>query len=207
MDALNQPGNRNEPGFFVAKTPLAAEEQELWRLFRGGSRQALNVIFDCYARTLYSYGRNITPDQALISDCIQDVFVELWTKRGNLSESVVLLKFYLIKSLRRRILRRLSSDKLSLGEQHIPEEYDYTVEFTIEVDLIQEQFSQEVSQQLKSSLAALSPRQQEAIYLKFYENLGYDEIALVMQTNVKAVYNLVGKALISLRQVLRLPSR
>jgi len=142
----------------------------------------------------------MTADAALISDCIQDVFVELWIKRENLSEHVSVLKFYLIKSLRRRILRRRSTDKRLLGDREIPDDYDYTVEFNIELSLIQEQTSHEIAAQLKGSIAQLSARQQEAMYLKFYENLSYEEIALFLNTNIKAVYNLVGKSILSLRK-------
>ena len=106
---------------------------------------------------------------------------------------------YLIKSIRRRILRRLSTDRRFLG-QPIPEDYSKEVEFHIEFNLIQEQVSRELSLQLKASVATLSKGQQEAIYLKFNENMTYEEIASVMNTNVKAVYNLVGKSIISLRK-------
>lgn len=175
------------------------DEAELWNSFRSGKREALDSIFERYARALYSYGRNITADQDLISDSLQDLFLELWITRSRLSTEVNSIKYYLIKALRRKILRKLSAARAQAG-QPIPENYSDEIEFNIESNLIQAQLSKELARQLKTSVASLSKGQQEAIYLRFYENMSYDEVASVMHTNVKAVYNLIGKAIHSLRK-------
>ena len=198
-DLLNKYLDLNKANFILANPNPQEIEIELWNSFRSGNREALNTIFEKYVRLLYAYGRNMTRDQGLISDCIQDIFVELWVKRGTLAAQVNSIKYYLFKSIRRRILRRLSTDRRFFG-QSIPEDYSKEVEFHIEFNLIQEQVSRELSLQLKASVATLSKGQQEAIYLKFNENMTCEEIASVMDTNVKAVYNLVGKSIISLRK-------
>lgn len=177
-------------------------ESELWDSFRNGSREALNQIFEKYARHVFAYGKKITPDQALISDCIQDLFVELWLKRGILTPEIKSIKFYLIKSIRRRILRRLSADARVIGKP-IPDEYNLRVQCNIESQMVDDQLSGEIRSCLENSLSALSESQREAVYLKFYENLSYDQIACIMNTNVKAVYNLISKSMISLRKTLK----
>lgn len=179
-------------------------EIEVWNSFRAGNREALDAIFEKYVRLLYAYGRNMTNDQGLISDCIQDVFVELWIKRETVTAQINSLKYYLVKSVRRRILRRLSQDKRVVG-QSLPENYAEEVEWSVEFNLIHDQGSRDLSRQLQTSIAYLSKGQQEAIYLRFYENLPYEEIASIMNTNVKAVYNLVGKSILSLRKFFKGP--
>jgi DNA-directed RNA polymerase specialized sigma24 family protein len=86
-------------------------ESAYWIAFKEGSRPALNFIFERYATLLYSYGASITKDSALVADCIQDIFFELWNKRESVAGDVKFIKFYLIKSLRRKIVRRLYTDK------------------------------------------------------------------------------------------------
>lgn len=184
----------------ISNSNLREVEIELWNSFRSGDREALNVIFEKYVRLLYVYGRNMTADQGLISDCIQDIFVDLWVKRETITPQIDSIKYYLFKSVRRRIVRRLSTDKRVIGGQTIPEDYWAEVDFNIEVNLISDHASNELSLQLKPSIAALSKAQREAIYLKFYENLTYQQIASVMNTNVKAVYNLVNRSIMSLRK-------
>ncbi len=186
--------------FVVPVALKVEEEQTLWSAFKAGSRDALNSIFVKYSRLLYSYGRNMTVDQNLIADCIQDIFVELWVRKEKLSD-VTSIRFYLMRSLRRSILRRLSADKRLLGIQNGADDND--VEFSIEFSLIHDQLAAETRAQLQTAMSQLSKRQQEAIYLKFYENMSYDELSSVMDINVKAAYNLIGKAIIILRTVVK----
>lgn len=189
--------------FVVPVAPKVDDERTLWSAFKAGSRDALNSIFVKYSRLLYSYGRNMTPDQALIADCIQDIFVELWVRKDKISE-VNSIRFYLMRSLRRSILKRLLTDRRLLGNKGVPENAEENdVEFSIEFNLIHDQLSLELRLQLQSAMAQLSKRQQEAIYLKFYENMSYEELSSVMDINVKAAYNLIGKAIILLRSVVK----
>lgn len=185
--------------FVLTRHEVRADEAALWNSFRAGRRESLDAIFEKYVRVLYAYGVNITRDHDLIADCIQDIFLELWIKRSNLSKDVSSIKYYLIRTVRRKILRKISAAK-TRSDQPIPEDYANEIEFNIESSLIQSQLSQQLSGQLKASVATLSQGQQEAIYLKFYENMTYEEVASVMHTSIKGVYNLIGKALISLRK-------
>lgn len=189
----------NKSNVVLATPHSAGSENELWDSLRAGSREALNAIFEKNCGLLCSYGRNITPDQGLISDCVQDLFVELWVKRNVLARQVNSIKFYLIKSLRRRILRALSESRRFAG-RGLSASYFDEVEFDIEVNLRRNQLSVEQSLQLQASLTTLNPRQQEAIYLKFYEGMTYEQIASVMGTNVKAVYNLVSRSISALQK-------
>jgi len=49
-------------------------------------------------------------------------------------------------------------------------------------------------------LRTLTPKQKEAIFLIYYEELSYDETAQIMELQVKTVYNLVHLALSKLRE-------
>lgn len=178
-------------------------ENAWWMAFRNGSRSALNAIFDKYARAMHSYGSSLTKDLALVEDCIQDVFFELWTKREAVASEVNYIKPYLLKSLRRRVLRRLSADKRSLGDKNVPEDYDDEVVFSIEFTIVQAQISHDLKQHLIKAVSELSKRQKEAVYLKFYENISYEEMAIVMDIDLKAAYNLIGKSILLLRKTLK----
>ncbi len=41
----------------------------------------------------------------------------------------------------------------------------------------------------------MSPRQREIIHLRYYEEMEYDEIAVIMQLSVSSTYKLVYKAI------------
>ena len=57
-------------------------------------------------------------------------------------------------------------------------------------------------QRLLQAMDQLSPRQKEMIYLRYFEELGYDEIASVMDITIKGAYKLSARSLESLRDML-----
>jgi len=178
-------------------------ERKLWISFRAGSRESLNIIFERYASLLFSYGRNLTRDQELIADCIQDVFFELWTRRESLTEEIQSIKYYLFRCVRARIIRQLSASMRVNGAVVVDENHVSETEPDIEHRIICEEDRFDLNHQLTNSIKTLSTAQQEAIYLRFYEGMKCEEIANVMNTNVKAVYNLLARSLSSLRKVFK----
>ena len=59
-------------------------------------------LYDQSIDSLFAFGARMTNDREMLKDCIQDVFVKLYTKRGEL-ENVSNIKSYLYVSLRNRL--------------------------------------------------------------------------------------------------------
>lgn len=185
--------NRELTGMNTANN---ANDQELWCALQKGDQLALGCIFDKYVYVLYSYGAQITKDYPLIEDCIQDVFVELWQRHASLSETTS-IKFYLFKSLRRRILRRLNQQQPVMSTNSAFRE---EIIFSYETQLIAQQASEENQQKLSRVLNALSEKQKKVIFLKYYDKLSYEEIAKIMSMDTKAVYDLVYHSIKTLKK-------
>ena len=168
------------------KASKYTNDQALWAALKKGDEHALGGIFDKYVYVLYHYGIKINNDEALVEDCIQDVFLELWQRSASLSDTSS-VKYYLFTCLRRRILRKL--------HQHRPmtvlSEEDLAVTFSYETQLLEQQTSEENQEKLKRALEMLSEKQRKVIFLKFYDKLSYEEIADIMSLSVKAVYDLM----------------
>ncbi len=110
------------------------------------------------------------------------------------------IKFYLLKSLRRKLLRALHrQNKIFTGDQ-LPENYEFEVVFSAENALMIEESDREQLQLLTRALNSLLPRQKEAIYLRLYNNLSYDEISELMGVNVQTARNYVHQALMEMRK-------
>jgi RNA polymerase sigma factor (sigma-70 family) len=163
-----------------------------WERFRAGEAAALGAIYDQHVRALYGYGHRLTPNRALVEDSIQDVFAELWKRRKRIRPTTS-AKFYLLVALRRKIVRELKKQRTML-----PLEEALHVSHTIQNSLSDEQ-----AIALREALAQLGPRQQEAIYLRFYNRLTNDEIAELMEIDKRTVYNLVSQALARLNRRLK----
>src|SRR5690606_14004714 len=97
------------------------EEVVLWKAFRGGDEVAFSEIARKYYRSLFGYGIKFSSDREFVKDCIQDLFMELWSKRESIGDTDF-VKFYLFKSLRRKI------HKESLRNQWIEDGVDIDAE-------------------------------------------------------------------------------
>jgi RNA polymerase sigma factor (sigma-70 family) len=175
------------------------DEYLMWNDFRKGSLEAFNAIYHNYIRLLYNYGSKITPDSSMVEDCIQDLFIELWQKRQVLSETTS-IKFYLFKSLNRNIVRKLENEKRISIKRNLSESYHFEVAFSHEFHLMTMQIDQEQQENLDKALQTLTSRQKEAIFLKYYEKLSFEEVSVLMAINVKATYKLVTRAIEMLRK-------
>jgi RNA polymerase sigma factor (sigma-70 family) len=190
-----------ESFLFKHGTSLFEEESVVWNALREGNRKALDYIYEKYARLLYGYGGKITRDFGVVEDCIQDLFVELWRKHDVLSQTDS-IKPYLLKSLRRKIIRRINAEH-RLNMDVLQDDYAATVESPIEARIIEEQFSIEQQEQLWLAISHLSERQREAVYLKFYEKMNYQELSEILEISLTSTYKLIGKAVDALRKSLR----
>src|SRR5262245_6175402 len=83
-------------------------ELKKWDAMRGGDSEAFAWLYAKYFKLLYNYGRKIGAGEAALQDSIHDLFVDLWRFRDNLSETSS-VRFYLYRSLRRRLVRNDTS--------------------------------------------------------------------------------------------------
>lgn len=166
------------------------KEIELWNLFRNGDRTAYAYFIHTYSNSLFNYDYRIYADHDFVKDCVQEVFIELWNRRHSINETSS-IKWNLFKSVRLRIFREASKWNKNLP---LEEDYQFAVEFNIEHQLIVDSETQELSSRIKSVLNRLPGRQREIMYLRFYENLNFDEISNIMQINKQSVHNLLQKA-------------
>jgi RNA polymerase sigma factor (sigma-70 family) len=180
----------------MAPSARLIEEEELWLAFQRGEERAFAYLFHTYYNDLYNYALKIGRDEALAKDVIQELFASVWRTRAQLS-AVRAIKPYLMKSLRRAVLRALSRKKSLLAQARQSPVPDIT--FSPEEVVIKDESSRARRDLVLGQLNGLSPRQREVIYLRYYDELSYDEIAQVMGLHYQSVMNHLHKALKALR--------
>lgn len=161
--------------------------------------QLYTSVFKFHFDTLYNYGKKITNDSELVKDCIQELFFRIWKNKVDLT-SISYIKSYLLKGLRRQILNVLelkynNLDKIAL-EDH------FLIEFSHEDYIIHLQDGEGLRNKVISALNQLTKKQREAIYLRYFEELEYSEIAEVMNINLQSVKNNVHRGLTALRDII-----
>jgi RNA polymerase sigma factor (sigma-70 family) len=182
----------------IAKKP----NDVLWNAFRQGDHDAFQQIYRLYAKELLSYGYKVTGNVQLIEDSIHDLFIELWQSRTQLSETDS-IKFYLYRSLRNKIVRAQSQDRLyqAADVDRVGENQD---EFSIEKHLIELEGHEQLLRQLRKSYELLSPRQKQALDLRFTHHFSNEEIAEIMGINYQSACKFIYSALKVLRETVRI---
>lgn len=186
----------------MPKMDNSSDERLLWLKFLNGEDQVLSLIYLHYSSSLFDYGCRFTKDSDLVKDCIQEVFCNLLRTRKNLSETDN-VKFYLLKSLKRKIFREIQSS----GKKLISiSDKDYSFELMLHrnVDEHLNELDEARQQALAEALNSLTERQKEAIYLRFNRGLEYEEISVMLNLNYQSARALIHRAIEKLREVIHI---
>jgi RNA polymerase sigma factor (sigma-70 family) len=172
-------------------------DTEIWEKFKEGDNEALSIIYSENSRKLYQYGLKLTANCSIVEDAIQDLFSDLIRNRRKLGYTDN-IQFYLIKSFKRKLQRQLQKEnRYNLNENDV--EYVFGITYSIEQTIILEESSNQKIKLLRKALNELTPRQKEAIYLKFTDELEYEEIAEIMEMNIESCRNLIYRSIKSLK--------
>ena len=175
--------------------------EALWlQRLQQNDEQALAAIMRKYFTALYNYGARFTNDDALIKDCIQEVFISLWQRREN-AAAILSPRYYLLRAVKNKVLKSLHQHTIRAVSIENESAYDFLHEFSVEKLIIDKQMSEEQATILRKTMAQLSKRQHELIYLKFYQHLDHAQIAGLMNLNRQSVYNLLHETIQKLRSL------
>lgn len=169
----------------------------VWNQMKAGNEQGLSDLFTRLYPDLYLYGMKIFNLPDLVKDSIQDVFVRVWEKRKTLGE-VLNPKAYLITALRRKLFE--NKERYFAADAEILAKISEKQAFSF----VENEFTEipEISERLRESLIAtindLPERQRELVFLRFYYNLKYREIADILNVKEQTVKNLMQRTMGSL---------
>ena len=174
-------------------------DRQIWDKLRHGHKYALNYIYNQYVEMLYQYGFKFTNDDKQIEDCIQDLFLDLWEKRTGLGETDN-IKPYLLTSFRRKLIRALSKNNIIIDRNFAIDSYNFVITASAEVHLTKKEAEAALISTMANHLSKLPKKQREVLYLRYYCELQYDEIASVMNISYQSARNLMYKAIKTMKR-------
>jgi RNA polymerase sigma factor (sigma-70 family) len=181
----------------VMSSSVQQEDETSWwlRLLRG-EPNALAFFYEKYADWLLKYGLSVAYNRELVQDSVQELFIQIWNRRENLTvpQSV---KYYLMVSLRRIILKDVMSARLTTDL--FP---DHTLAVDDQSGLDFEEVAEANVRKLQAAVRALPPRQQEVIFLRFFDKMSYEEITGLTGLDYQVLRNTIHRAIKALRQAL-----
>lgn len=175
------------------------EDQQIWERFKSGDKTATSHIYYTHIRVLYRYGKKFTTDKELIKETIQELFFDLIRTRENLGFTDN-IRFYLIKSFRRRILQALQKKPFPLESEQSLESSPLTITYSYEEELINRENLSRREELVQKGLKALSPKQREILFYRFTCDFEYDQICEIMEIQYDSARKMVFRALKALRE-------
>lgn len=183
--------------------PLYTDQLErLWSLTLKGDTDAFRDIHRELFKGLYNYALKLLQDGEQANDAVQDLFVKIWVRRESIGV-VQKVKPYFFTALRRQVLNQLRN--LQIRELHIGGLPRPDIDFSPEEIVVRNEEYENLHNKITALLNELPRRQKEVIYLRYFEEMDYSQIAGVMGIHYQSVLNLTQKALQKLRSADLLP--
>ncbi|AWO01145.1 hypothetical protein DLD77_05295 [Chitinophaga alhagiae] len=174
---------------------------DYWNAVRTGNSRAYAQIHGQLHPVLYRYAFAMLGDEELAQDVVQELFIHIWYKKEKIG-ALQNVRAFFFTALRRRALNQLRG----LRNLQILTPAEPDIEFSAEDIVIGQEQQAALQQQISRYLNQLPKRQKEVLFLRFYEELPYTEVAAIMKVNYQSVINLAHKAITQLRaQMGKLP--
>lgn len=185
---------------------ISPGDKKLWNAFRSGSEDAFARLFHQFSDPLFYYGCSLSTDRELVKDCIQELLCDLW-ERGAACPEVDNLKAFLFTGLRRIIFRKLQNKRRYLlsdetGSFPDSDAGSELLSASIETEMIRQENAEASREKLQGAVRALPPRQREAIHLRYFQGLSYEEMAEVMEVKKGTIGRFIAQALDGLRKTM-----
>ncbi|MEZ0183609.1 RNA polymerase sigma factor [Flavobacterium oncorhynchi] len=175
------------------------DDNTLWNDLKIGDEKSFSLLFERHYSDLVSYGNSLSPYAEKVQDCVQDVFTDIWLYRNSLQGSVV-VKAYLLSSVRKRIARLYERDHI-FRKTASTDAVEFLLEFAVDTELLDDDYAtKEKVIHLNKLLNELPPRQKEALYLRYHQGLSVEQIAEMLDINYQSANNLLHRALLTLRK-------
>jgi RNA polymerase sigma factor (sigma-70 family) len=166
----------------------------LFTKFKEGDDHAFSFFYEFYINDLYAYGISLGGEREVVKDAIQDIFLKIYFEEKNFS-SVDHLKYFLLKSLKNRLYNIYKSKAVSATTGISEDVLGFSITTTVLDRIIDEEDRTMIRQQIDELLSKLTSRQKEAIYLRFMQEMEYEDIAEIMNITQHAARKLISRSL------------
>lgn len=162
-------------------------DQELLVELRSGKEEVFKFIFNRYWKRLYNYAFNIYNDDDVCEDIVQEIFVNLWEKSGEVE--ILNLEAYLYRSVKYRIVNHIRDLKFTEIQEEILKKIPYPSNSGSTMEY--EEFETEIFNFIKM----LPARCREIFMLSRFDNYTNSEIAKKLNISIRTVEKQISNAL------------
>jgi len=173
---------------------------ELWNDVCSGSHQSYAQLHYELYPSLFAYLSRLVHDEEIANDLLQDMFVKLWMKRDRIG-SIMNVKAYFFTSARSVALDFIKRSKKL--DKKLDELTFLDVQISVEEVITERETNLQLKHTISSALDKLPVRQREILYLRFYEDMDYNQIVSITGIKYQSVINNIYRAVQTLRESFR----
>lgn len=172
------------------------ESIQLLENIASGSRVAFDIFYEKYISFVYQIALSIIQDQSEAEDVCHDVFLEVFQKADQYSQTKGSVKAWLAVKTKSRAIDRIRKNKYLLVNR-----LEQLIEMNGKVNGADLQFLQMFEQNLVfDALNCLPKEQREAIIRAYYRGETHKEIASTMKKPLGSVKSLIRYGINNLRK-------
>ena len=171
----------------------------LWQKVRKGNIKAFETLYKSYFPSLCLYSYGLIPDEGLVKEIVNDVFLKIWDKRREIDIQYG-IKPYMFRCVNNACLdhTRLKKSIRQYQKTDIPDKIRKLADHDEEY-IFQQIALKKLEEDVTMSIDQLPDRCREIFILSRYELLSYTEISERLNISVNTVKTQISRALDSLR--------
>ena len=169
-------------------------ELELLERIKNGDDSAFIEVYDLYWKRMFNFGYKRLGKKEIVEGIVQDVFIDLWTKRTKLDIHTSLQAF-LFTSVNYRIINQYKSqsirERFTLREKSKGEQQNSSTDEKV--------LFNDLKSNIKKVVRDFPPQRKKVYQLRFDKGLSYIEISEKLEISVSTVEKHLMRALKDLR--------
>lgn len=182
---------------------MTASDADIFEQFRDGDGAAFEALVERYHPRLTRFAMQSFGDPALADDLVQETFVAVYTARASFDPSFAFSTWVwtiLLNLCRRERRRRRTRNRTQAAASEGLRRRSLLCDHGLAgVD------ARDEAEHLRRWLDELPPPQADALRLRFFAELSFDEIAAAMDSSVSGAKNRVRKGLVALSAMMKVP--
>ena len=178
---------------------MTYSDRNLWSKIQRGNIKAFEALYKGYFSSLCLYAFSLIPDEELVKEIVNDVFLKIWEKKRNIDIQYG-IKPYLYRCVHNACIDYLELKK-GIRKDQLTHISDKITELTGQDEefIFQQIIHAEVERDVMKSIDKLPPQCKEVFILSRFDLLTYNEISERLNISVNTVKTQIARALESLR--------
>lgn len=157
-------------------------------------------LYEMFASRVFSLAHRVLHDPAQAEEVAQEVFVAIWAGAAKFDRARGSASGWIMTITHREAIDRVRHSQRSRERDHLHATADFQRDHDIVQDQVHHQIDQQITRcQIERVICLLTPLQQQAIRLAFYENYSYQAIGQLLGIPLATVKTRIRDGLIKIR--------